>query len=1147
LPFWSYSVVMLKNRFLLVLLCCVSALYGQETTTPYKNRKITAERDTIAIDSVSINKAFFKLQDAAGKDIDTSNYSVDFRNARLVFKNGYRTNDTLTLRYLSYPDYLTKKYSIYDNSRVVSNEAGKENLYRVTRDPLNTYKPFDGLTTSGSITRGITVGNNQSAVVNSNLDLQITGKLSDKVSLRASIQDTNIPLQEGGYSQKIDEFDQIFIEMFSDTWNIRAGDLFLENRKSRFLNFSKKVQGLSTTVTLGKDGAKTSIFAAAALVRGQYARSTFTGQEGNQGPYKLRGPNDELYILVISGSERVFVNGILLERGENNDYIIDYNAGEIIFTSLFPITSEMRINVEYQYSERSYTRFVTYGGVTHERDDWSIGGYLYSENDVKNQPLQQNLSEEQVSTLQEAGDNANLMTAPSAYVDTYSENKILYHKVTINGVEVFEYSNNAEETLYNVRFSLVGNNLGNYVLANAAAVGRIYEYVAPVNGIPQGNYEPIIRLTPPSKIQIATIMGKYNPSEKTLIDFEGGLSNNDLNLYSPIDDGNNKGLAGKLDAKQRLYTGAWELDAFANYQFIQKDFRTIERLFNIEFGRDWNLANILTTNSNQSYLIAGTTFRIPQKGQVNYQLEKLDFSNLFSGTRHVIDGRFNFKNVLVQNRGSILESDSDYSTSTFIRNEALAKYHFSKNWVGGSVRLEDNQEKIKATGQYTALSQRFSEVGAFVGRGDSTKVYVELGYLRRVNDSLVNGVLQKVNTSNSYYLKSRLLQTEKSDLTLFANYRRLTFEDPAFKDEPSLNSRLLYNDRYWDQLVQVTTAYETTSGTIAQQEFTYLEVEPGQGVYTWNDYNGNGIQELQEFEVAPFPDQATFVRVFLPNQVFVRTHQNKFSQSVTLNPAQWQNNKGFKKFLSYFYDQASYLIDRKIERDTDNFDLNPFSSGEKDLLGLTSGFRNSLFYNRGKQEHSVTYTYISNRAKTLLTVGSQENSNSSHQVQYTHLVQKTWLLNFSGQTITSETKSENYGSKNFEIEGYLLGPKVSYIFSRNASWDLFYEYRNKENQIGDLETLHQQRLGTSFNYASENQFTASGEFSLYKNDFTGNQLSPAAYSMLEGLLPGQNLTWRLLLQKNLTQYLDVNINYQGRKSETSKTIHTGSVQLRAYF
>jgi hypothetical protein len=266
----------------------------------------------------------------------------------------------------------------------------------------------------------------------------------------------------------------------------------------------------------------------------------------------------------------------------------------------------MRINVEYQYSERSYTRFVGYGGITHERKDWSIGGYVYSESDVKNQPLQQNLSAEQVAILQQAGDDSTLMTAPSAFLDTYSENKILYKKVTINGVEVFEYSNNPEDELYNVRFSLVGNGNGNYILANSAAIGRIYQYVAPVNGIPQGNYEPIINLTAPSKIQIATVLGKYNPSEKTYADFEVGMSNNDLNLFSNIDDNNNQGVAGKVNARQRLFTKEkWQLDAFANYQFVQKEFRTIERLFNIEFERDWNLNGIIFNNANQSYLVTG--------------------------------------------------------------------------------------------------------------------------------------------------------------------------------------------------------------------------------------------------------------------------------------------------------------------------------------------------------------------------------------------------------------------------------------------------------------------------------------------------------------------------------------------------------------
>lgn len=100
--------------------------------------------------------------------------------------------------------------------------------------------------------------------------------------------------------------------------------------------------------------------------------------------------------------------------------------------------------------------------------------------------------------------------------------------------------------------------------------------------------------------------------------------------------------------------------------------------------------------------------------------------------------------------------------------------------------------------------------------------------------------------------------------------------------------------------MQIGTAYETSSGTIAQQEFTYVEVPTGQGVYTWNDYNGNGIQELEEFEIAVYQDQAKYVRIFLPNQVYIKTNQNKFSQSLTLNPLQWQNEKGYKKCCLIF-------------------------------------------------------------------------------------------------------------------------------------------------------------------------------------------------------------------------------------------------------
>jgi len=358
---------------------------------------------------------------------------------------------------------------------------------------------------------------------------------------------------------------------------------------------------------------------------------------------------------------------------------------------------------------------------------------------------------------------------------------------------------------------------------------------------------------------------------------------------------------------------------------------------------------------------------------------------------------------------------------------------------------------------------------------------------------------------------------------------------------------MIYNDRFFNQLLQSTTVFETNSGSIPQQEFTYLEVPVGQGVYTWNDYNSNGIQELEEFEVAPFVDQAKYIRVYLPNRIYIKTHQNKFSQSLTFNPNQWQNETGFKKMLSYFYNQTSYIIDRKVENKGDNFDLNPFSKSEENVLGLNSSFRNSLFFNRGKQSHSVTYTYVQNENKNLLSIGSQEAKNSSNQLQYNHLYRKSWLFGMFAKTIQTSLTSENYSDKNFEIKGYQLAPKISYLFSKSTSWDLFYELQNKKNRMGSYETLLQNRFGTSFSYTGEKKITMNGEISFYQNKFVGSEFSSVGFQMLEGLQTGQNLTWRLLLQKNLTNFLDINFNYQGRKSETSQAIHTGSIQLRAYF
>ena len=108
------------------------------------------------------------------------------------------------------------------------------------------------LNSKGSIVRGITFGNNQGQSVQSSMDLQISGKLSTDVSILASISDHNLPIQADGYTQTLEEFDKIYLQLNIKEHSIlRAGHLDLMDEKTYFGRFQRRSMGLEYQTQFG--------------------------------------------------------------------------------------------------------------------------------------------------------------------------------------------------------------------------------------------------------------------------------------------------------------------------------------------------------------------------------------------------------------------------------------------------------------------------------------------------------------------------------------------------------------------------------------------------------------------------------------------------------------------------------------------------------------------------------------------------------------------------------------------------------------------------------------------------------------------------------------------------------------------------------
>ncbi len=1150
--------------FILFLLFSFNGFSQQNpaSLSNFRSKKIATNKNPVNIDSNSIVPNTFSIT-----GIPASAYEVDFVNASVLWKSA-NLPDSVLISYRVFPyklNGITRQFN-YDSIRF---NFAMEKPYVLKSNQLeNKIIDFGNINYNGSFGRGITIGNNQDAVVSSNLNLQLNGFIGDSLELTAAISDNNIPIQPQGNTQNIRDFDRIFMQIKKHGWQASFGDIDIRQSQNYFLNFSKRLQGgsFSTTNVIGKN-ITNSFLASGAIAKGNYTRDILTPIEGDQGPYKLYGANNELYFAVLAGTEKVFLDGQLLTRGEDQDYVIDYNTAELTFTVKHLITKDSRIQVEFEYSNQNYLNSMLYGN-----DEININNKLkvsigaYTNADAKNSSINQSLTSDQKQFLSQIGNNIDSATYPNAVPDTFSLNKILYKKIdtTINGIAdtIYVYSANQKDSLYNLSFTNVGPGRGNYTPVNDGnANGRVFQFIAPVNGVKQGDWDPVILLIPPKKHDLISVAAQYSFNKNSSLKVETALSNYDVNTFSAKGKESDKGVATKVDyVMQNQVLGSIKpgisLQTHLGYEYVQDKFKPLETLRNVEFNRDWSLP-FDAPAATENLVNASLGIRDAQNNFLRYDFTNYNRSDNFNGVRNAIENVMDIKGWHFTNKFYITNINSSVQTGSYIR-PTFDVYRSFKAFkdikIGANYTAENNQQLSKISDTLLPISFAFNTWQLYIKSSEKKLNKWGITYYTRENEIPFQKGLITQDKSQNINLMTELMNNEHRQFRLNLTYRKLNVVNKSYSNEQSdesLLGRAEYAMNEWKGFVVGNVLYELGSGQEQKREYTYIEVPAGQGYYTWNDYNKDGIPQLNEFEVAIYQDQKKWIRVFTPTNEYVKANYIQFNYNFSINPDMIiakNTSSGFLNFIKKFSTSSSLQINKK-EISNGAFNFNPFNKKLVDtsLISLSSFLSNTIYFNRKSSVWGIDMTHRLNNNKSLLNYGFESNSLRDVTIKGRWNLSRSIATNFTNKYDRNQLITPSFTNRNYRVDEVSVEPSISYIYKSDFRVSLIYTYDKKKNTMGGFENAVNNQLATEVKYNVLSDGTINARFSLNNIKFNGDPNSTVGYILLNGLLPGKNYLWNLELTKRLAGNIELNLEYDGRKPASNPVVHTGRVAIRAIF
>ncbi|MEO7984665.1 MAG: hypothetical protein ABI688_11350, partial [Bacteroidota bacterium] len=657
----------------------------------------------------------------------------------------------------------------------------------------------------------------------------------------------------------------------------------------------------------------------------------------------------------------------------------------------------------------------------------------------------------------------------------------------------------------------------------------------------------------------------YAVGKNTLLKTEIATSSNDVNTFSSKNNGDDRGWAGKFQlSNDKILQVAkkLQLTTTLDYEYVQRKFKPLERLRTVEFSRDWGLPFFLLP-ANECIIRASTGLRDKNNHSLTYSLINYRRSDHYNGFQNSLLHTADWKGWQLNNQFVITNFNTDIDKGSFLRPllDISKQLKQINNWrLGFKYAIEKNEVRNKQLDTLTFSSFFFDSYSVYLQSDESKRNRYGITFFTRADQYPVNKVFVRGDRSLNLNLQTAILANPKRQFYLNTTFRKLKVVNPTVskqKEDETILGRAEYVMNEWKGLLTGNVLYEVGAGQEQRRDFAYLEVPAGTGQYAWIDYNNDGVQQLNEFELAAFVDQAKFIRIFTPTNQFIKANFITFNYSLTINPRSVLNSsdlQGMKKFLSRINLVTSLQTSKKsIAKGT--FEFNPFKYDVNDtaLVTLTTTFLNTVSFNRYSSKWGMDLSNLRNTGKSLLTYGYESRKLNEWLLKWRWNINRALSLTINGRKGENALYTPQFANRNYQLSIYSIEPFLTFIRGTSFRIVTSYKFDDKKNLPlygNQKSSSHSINIDSKYNILQSSSIYAKFTFNNidYKDPASGNIANTTvSYIMLDGLLPGKNYLWSLGFSKRLLNNLELNFNYDGRKSGTSRTVHVGRAAITALF